>query len=213
MNEYCYWCGTRAKGKFCEQCGNDTDPPADVYFLDEECGDCSAKLPRWAHYCPKCGRKFGVYDPGDPRNKKQHNREQAGGLIFWSAVTMIAAIAIPIMVGMAALKYTVPVGIVLLVIFWVIFLSRRERGEFVDGTVTRLYTEQSIHRERSADETTITGRPVYHEVPITVYCTAIRWDNGKEEVIKRDCLAADHYQLRVGDRLRFLKAKRRYQKL
>lgn len=213
MNEYCYWCGTRANGKFCERCRHDADPPADVYFLDEECGDCSAKLPRWAHYCPKCGRRFGVYDPSDPRNQKKHNRGQAGGLAFWSAIALIAAALIPVRVGMAAFKYTMPAAAVLLAILWVIFLSRREQGAFVDGTVTQLYTEQRIHRERSAHETTITGRPVYHEVPVTVYCTAIRWDNGKEQVIRRDCIAADHIQLRLGDRLRFFKAKQKYQKL
>jgi len=213
MNEYCYWCGTRANSKFCEQCGIDTDPPADVYFLDEECGDCSAKLPRWAHYCPKCGRRFGVYDPSDPKNQKEHNRGLAWGAAFWSVVIVIAAILIPTRVGMAAFKYTIPAAAVLLAASWAISLSRREQGTFVDGTVTRLYTEDEIHRERVAYETARTGRRVYHQVPVTVYCTAVRWDDGKEDVIRRDCIAADHIQLRVGDRLRLFKAKQRYQKL
>ena len=68
-----------AKGKFCMSNANDTDPPRPMSVLDEECGDCN-QAPRWAT-TPQVWRKFGVYDPGDPRNKKQ--RQRAGrGLIF-----------------------------------------------------------------------------------------------------------------------------------
>ena len=75
---------------------------------------------------------------------------------------MIAAIAIPIMVGMAALKYTVPVGIVLLVIF--------TSSSFPAGKGRNSWTAPSPGSIRSRASTGsarlmkrfITGRPVYH---------------------------------------------------
>ncbi|NLY38923.1 MAG: zinc ribbon domain-containing protein [Firmicutes bacterium] len=213
MKKYCYWCGSPVKDKYCENCGTDVDPPQDVYFLDEECGECNARLPRWAYYCTECGYKFTLYDPTDSGTKARYNKSLRSGLIFWSAIFILIAVIVPIASETIAFKHTLPVAAVLLIILWGITLTRTERGHFIDGTVTELFTRDEIHRERSLSETTITGRPVYYEVPVTVYCTRIRWDNGKEEVLEKDCNAADHIQLAVGDRMRYFTARRKYQKL
>ncbi len=213
MNKYCYWCGNPVKNKYCTECGTDTNPPQDVYFLDEECGECNARLPRWSRYCPQCRQKFNFYDPTDKANKANHNKDLKNGLIFWSLISIIIACIIPIVSDTIAFHHTLPVSAIILLIFWSIYYSRTERGKYIDGTVTELYTKNEIQRERSLYKTTIIGRPVYYDVPVTVYFTKVCWDNGKEEIIKRDCIAADHIQLKPGDRLRFLIAKRKYQKL
>ena len=160
------------------------DPPSRCLFLDEECGECDASCPA-GRLLPGMREKFTLYDPTDSGTKARYNKSLRSGLIFWSAIFILIAVIVPIASETIAFKHTLPVAAVLLIILWGITLTRTERGHFIDGTVTELFTRDEIHRERSLYKKTITGRPQYYEVRVTVYCTRIRWNNGKEEVLKK----------------------------
>ncbi len=214
MANYCYYCGERTqKGKYCEKCGTDTDPSRDVYFTEEECGDCDEPLPRWANFCPKCGRSFGHYDPTDPQRKKRYNQRQIIGGIIWSCIFLAIAIILSLVEETIPLKYPLGAAGFFIIIIWLNVIFRWERGRFRDGTIIGHYTEKTSRRERDGDKTNLFGRPLYYEIPVTVYCTTIRWDDGSEEAKKLEDCAADHEQLKEGNRIRYYEASRTYRKL
>lgn len=209
MAKYCYNCGKTTRNlKLCESCGTDTRPPGDVYFTQDECGDCNEALPRWANYCPKCGRGFGHYDPTDPLNKQKHNRGQTVAGAAWTLIFLVVA-AVLGWQEVVPIKYAFGGAFILSFFTWLIVISRWERGRFRDGTIVGHSTEKIIRRERRTD----VERREYYDIPVVVYRTTIRWDDGKEENISKDDCAADHIQLKVGDRIRYLEATRAYCKL
>ncbi|MBP7176231.1 MAG: hypothetical protein KBA53_08465 [Thermoclostridium sp.] len=97
MAKYCYHCGgTAEEGRYCKKCRTDTVPPNDVYFTDEDCGDCDTPLPRWANFCPKCGRKFGFTEPTDPIKVAKRNKGLVAGAVFFSIAAVVAALVFSI---------------------------------------------------------------------------------------------------------------------
>lgn len=213
MAVYCYYCGKPVHGgRYCDSCGTDTQPPGDAFYTQEECGDCDEPLPRWANFCPKCGRSFGHYDPSDPLRRQRYNRGQIMGAAFWSLIFLLAA-AILSWRGAVPLKFALGGASILVIIVLLVALSRWERGRFRDGTILGHHIEKTTRWERDRDRVDRLGRPLRYEVPVTVYGTTIRWDDGSEEVKKMENCAADHLQLKVGDRIRYLEASRTYRKL
>ncbi len=213
MARYCYYCGKPARGRrYCESCGTDTRPPGDVFYTQDECGDCDEPLPRWANFCPKCGRSFGHYDPSDLTKKQRYNRGQITGAAVWSLI-FLAVAAILCWRGDVPARFVLGGASVMVVIVWLTVISRWERGRFRDGTILDHSIEKTTRWERSGDRVDRRGRPLRYEVPVTVYGTTIRWDDGRVEVKKMEDCAADHLQLRIGDRIRYLEASRTYRKL
>jgi len=214
MAKFCYHCGQPAqKGRYCENCGSDTDPSEDVFFTEEECGDCDEPLPRWANFCPKCGRNFGHYDPADPQRKKKYNRRLITGGLVWSCIFLVIAIILSLVEDTIPLKYPLGAAGIFIFFVWLNVIFRWERGRFRDGTVIAHFTENTFRKERDGDKTNIFGKPVYFKIPVTIFCTSIRWDDGREAVFRMEDCAADHEQLKVGDRIRYFEGPHTYRKL
>lgn len=214
MAKYCYRCGTPTeKNKYCITCDTDTSPPRDVYFTEEECGCCDANLPRWSNFCPNCGFKFGRYDPTTKENKDKHNKGIIKGSLFFTVVAVAVAIILSIVEESIRLKYSLIGAAIFSALIWLLVIVRWERGEFIDGTVVKHYSEERTRREKDEDNKNLMGKQLYIEIPYTLYCTVIKYDDGTEDVKTLENTAADHIQLKIGDRIRFFKATRTYLKL
>jgi len=213
MAKFCYNCGKTVNGgKYCKNCGTDTIPPRDVYFGEEDCGDCDTPLPRWADYCPKCGRKFGFTEPIDPKKIARRNKGLVMGGIFFSIAAVIAASILSAADDAIPFKYALTGAGIFILIIWIITVIRWERGKYKDGSVLRHFTQNMIRVERDINNTTITGRPTKNTIPYTLYSTEVRFDDGTTETFNLEC-AANHIQLNIGARVRYYLSTRTYRKL
>lgn len=213
MPKYCYNCGVQIEDeKYCPNCGTDANPPEDVYFVEEDCGDCDAKLPRWSEYCPNCGKKFGFIPPTDPKYVAKRNKGLVAGAIFFSLVFIVISFVIFFSEGTIDLKYTLMPALVLSAIIWIITVIRWERGKFKDGTVTRHYSEERMTSRRDINNTTMTGRAKRINELYTLYSTDVIFDDGKTERFDLQC-EANHIQLQIGDRIRYYLSTRTYRKI
>jgi RNA polymerase subunit RPABC4/transcription elongation factor Spt4 len=213
MAEYCYNCGTKtAEGQFCATCGTDTQPHEDLYFVEEDCGDCDAKLPRWANYCPECGKKFGYTPPTDPERIAKRNRGLVTGAVIFTISAFVLAIVIFKSEDAIPLEYALIAAGAFSLIIWMITAIRWERGKVIDGTVVRHYSENRTTSRKDINNTTMTGKPGKIIEHYTLYSTDVRLDNGKTERFDLVC-AANHIQLKAGDRIRYYISTRTYRKI
>ena len=213
MVKFCYHCGENVtEGMYCEGCGTNTSPSEDVYFTQEDCGDCDTPLPRWANYCPKCGRKFWVTEPTDPKKVAKRNKGLVAGAVFFSIVAIVAAFLLSMAEDTIPVQYAMVGAAVFILIIWVITIIRWERGKYKDGSVLRHFSEDRIHTERDINVTTVSGRGKRIDINYTLYSTEVRFDDGTMETFSLEC-PANLTQLNIGDRVRYYLSTRTYRKL
>jgi hypothetical protein len=213
MAKFCYHCGeTVHEGMYCKRCGTTTAPPNDVYFTEEDCGDCDTPLPRWANFCPKCGRKFGFTAPIEPQKAAKRNKGLVAGAVFFSIVATVIALVLSLAEEAIPVKYALLGAAVFIMIIWVITIIRWERGKYKDGTVIRHYSEDRIRTTRDINIPTYSGRGKRVEIPYTLYSTEVRFDDGTDDIFNLEC-QANHIQLNIGDRVRYYLSARTYRKL
>lgn len=213
MADYCYNCGVKATdGKFCKTCGTDLQPPEDVYFVQEDCGDCDSKLPRWSNFCPHCGRKFGFIPPTDPKRIAKRNKGLVMGAVFFTVIAFVIATVIFVAENSVPIEYTLAAAAGFSLIIWIITVIRWERGKVIDGTVVRHYSEERVTSRRDINNTTMTGKARRVDEYYTLFSTDVLLDNGKTERFDLEC-AANHIQLNIGDRIRYYISTRTYRKL
>ncbi|MDD2393299.1 MAG: zinc ribbon domain-containing protein [Eubacteriales bacterium] len=213
MTTFCYNCGAKTNDqKFCSYCGTDTQPPEDVYFVEEDCGDCDARLPRWANFCPECGRKFGFIPPNDPKRVAKRNKGLVAGAIFFTVISFAIAMVIFAAEDTVKIEYTLIPAAGFALIIWLVTAIRWERGKFVDGTVVRHYSEERTTSRRDINNTTMTGKARRIDEHFTLYSTDVLLDNGRTERFDIQC-AANHIQLQPGERIRYYLSTRTYRKL
>ncbi len=213
MAKYCYHCGEIAnEGKYCKKCGTDTAPPNDVYFTEEDCGDCDTPLPRWANFCPKCGRKFGFIEPIDPQKVAKRNKGLVAGAVFFSIAAIVAALVLSMTEDAIPVQYALVGAAAFMLIIWVVTAIRWERAKYKDGSVLRHFSEDRVRGERDINVTTISGRGKRVDIHYTLYSTEVRFDDGTTETFNIEC-AANHIQMNIGDRIRYYLSTRTYRKL
>lgn len=213
MGKVCYHCGTAHDGgHFCNNCGTNLNPPRDVYFVDESCGDCDASLPRWARFCPNCGRPFGFTEPISPERVAKRNKGLVAGALFFSVVFL----AIPLIISLAEdsipIQYALIAAAALITLIWIITVIRWERGKYKDGTVIRHTSEERTRSERDISNTTASGKAKRINIAYTLYSTYVQYDDGTTDTFNLEN-PANHIQLAIGDRVRYYTSTRTYRKM
>lgn len=213
MSTYCYNCGQIIENaRYCGKCGTDTQPHRDVFFVEEDCGDCNAPLPRWANFCPKCGKQFGFIEPTDKRLVAKRNKGLTIAGIIFSVVGLVIAITLSLAEKAIPLQYSLIGAVIFIIFIWLVTIIRWERGKFKDGSVVRHYSENRIRSEKDLNNTTITGKAGRRNISFTLYSTEVRFDDGSIETFNIET-AANHIQLKIGDRVRYYLSTRSYRKI
>lgn len=211
---YCYNCGAEVgNSKYCNNCGTDTQPPRDVYFVEEDCGDCNTPLPRWARACPKCGKIFGFTEPTDKKLVAKRNRGLATAAIVFSIFLIFIATILSLGEDAIPFKYAMIGAAILIAVIWLSTIIRWERGKTKDGTVIRHFSEERTRSEKDINSPpTITGRTAKRNFKFTLYSTEVQFDDGSKEIFNLEN-PADHIQLPIGSRVRYYLSTQSYRRI
>lgn len=204
MSKYCYHCGVKIKDEqYCPKCGFDMNPPQDVYCDAATCNDenCGVDVPRWSKFCPECGKPIKQYDPMDKEAARERQKSLRLGALVWTGIVFVIALIVGLTQEDIPLAIPLIVAGVLSVVIWITVLRRKERGKVAYGTVTRQWTEEGSRSEVIPDKKDIFGNRCFNKIPETYYKTEIRWDDGTKHVTSMTDCAADHIQLKPGDRI------------
>lgn len=204
MSKFCYHCGQKLQNAaYCPQCGFDTNPPRDVYCGFETCDtkNCVVDIPRWSKFCPECGKPIPQYDPTDKAAARERQKGLRLGALVWTFIVFGIALAVGLTQEGLPLTVTLIIAAVLSVFLWITVLCRKERGKVLYGTVGRQWTEVGTESQVVSGEKNLLGHRYFREIPVTYYKTDIHFDDGtKDTMMMQDC-AADHIQLKPGDRV------------